>query len=114
LPQPDYVLVEELLRDALDELRNATIAMTKGETGDTLTESLAQAASCVRDLETLFENDALAAHAAGRIFTQLLLERIDSIYTLSRAASGVDLAPEQVAAITRMPDLARKRRRPIK
>ena len=113
MPQPDYVLVEELLRDALD-VRNATIAMTKGETGETLTESLAQAASCLRDLETLFENDALAAHAAGRIFTQLLLERIDSMYTLSRAASGVDLAPEQVAAITRMPDVTRKRRRPVK
>jgi len=108
------VLVEELLRDALDELRNATIAMTKGETGETLTETLAEAASCLRELETLFDHDALAAHAAGRIFTQLLLERIESIYSLSRAAAGVDLAPEQVAALTRMPDVARKRRRPAK
>jgi hypothetical protein len=114
LANPDYVLVEELLRDALDDLRNATIAMTKGETGSSLTESLAEAASCLRDLETLFENDALAAHAAGRIFTQLMLERIDSMYSLSRAAAGVDLAPEQVAALTRMPDVARKRRRQVK
>ena len=111
MSNPDYVLVEELLRDALDELRNATIAMTKGETGATLSESLAGAASCLRDLETLFDNDALAAHAAGRIFTQLLLERIESMFSLSRAAAGVELAPEHVAALTRMPDLNRKRRR---
>lgn len=110
MAHPDYVLVEELLRDALDELRNSTISMSKGETGAPLNASLSNAASCLRELESLFENDALAAHAAGHIFTQLLRERLESMYGLSRAASGIDLAPEQVAALTRMPDVARKRR----
>ena len=65
LPKPDYVLVEELLRDALDDLRNATILMTKGEMGASVAESLAQAASCLRELDDLFDHDPLAAHAAG-------------------------------------------------
>ncbi len=111
MPKPDYELVEELLRDALDDLRNATIMMTKGEMGAPVNESLAEAASCLRELDDLFDRDPLAAHAAGRIFAQVLLERIESMVSLSRAASGTELAPEHVAALTRMPDLARKRRR---
>jgi hypothetical protein len=113
LPKPDYELVEGLLRDALDDLRNATIMMTKGEMGAPLAESLAEAASCLRDLDNLFDHDPLAAHAAGRIFTQVLLERIEGMVSLSRAAAGTELAPEHVAALTRMPDLP-KRRRPTK
>jgi hypothetical protein len=111
LAQPDYQLVEGLLRCALDELRNATILMTKGEMGTPVSESLAEAASCLRELDDLFDRDPLAAHAGGRIFAQVLLERIESMVSLSRAAAGTDLAPEYVAALTRMPDLARKRRR---
>jgi len=114
LPKPDYELVEELLRDALDDLRNATIMMTKGEMGTPVAESLAEAASCLRELDDLFDHDPLAAHAAGRIFTQLLLERVEAMMSLSRAASGTELAPEHVAALTRMPDLVRKRRRKTK
>jgi hypothetical protein len=114
LPKPDYALVEELLRDALDDLRNATILMTKGEMGVPVAESLAEAASCLRELDDLFDQDPLAAHAAGRIFTQVLLERIEGMVSLSRAATGTDLPPEHVAALTRLPDRVRKRRRPTK
>lgn len=114
MSRPDYVLVEELLRDALDELRNATILMTKGEMGAPVSESLAEAASCLRELDSLFDHDPLAAHAAGRIFTQVLMERIEGMVSLSRAATGTELPPEQVAALTRMPDLARPRRRQAK
>ena len=109
--QPNYALVETLLRDALDDLRNATILLTKGEMGPPVDESLAQAAECLRELDDLFDRDPLAAHAAGRIFTQLLLERTEAMISLSRAAAGTDLAPEYAAALTRMPDVARKRRR---
>lgn len=112
MTHPDYVLVEGLLRDALDDLRNATILMTKGEMGAPVTESLTQAAAALRELETLFEKDPLAAHAAGRIFAQVLLERVDGMFSLSRAAEGIDLPAESVRALTRMPDLVRKRRRP--
>ena len=111
MPHPNYELVERLLRDALDDLRNATILLTKGETGTEIGESLADAAACLRELDDLFDRDPLAAHAAGRIFTQLLLERTEAMVSLSRAAAGTDLAPEFVAALTRMPDLSRKRRR---
>ena len=114
MARPDYKLVEALLRDALDDLRNATILMTKGETGDPVARSLALAAACLRELEDLFDHDPLAAHAAGRIFTQVLLERVEAMTSLSRAAQGADLAPEQVAALTRMPDLARGARRKIR
>lgn len=109
--KPDYELVEGLLRDALDELRNATILMIKGETGAPVTESLAEAASSLRELDNLFDTDPLAAHAAGRIFTQLLLERLEAMFSLARAAAGSDLLPEQVTALTRSPDLLRARRR---
>ncbi|HVF62612.1 MAG TPA: hypothetical protein VNE58_01295 [Casimicrobiaceae bacterium] len=111
LQNPDYELVEELLRDALDDLRNATIMMTKGETGETLDDSLAQAAACLRELDNLFDSEPLAAHAAGRIFTEVLLQRIEAMISLSRAASGVHLDPQQVAALTRMPNVARRHRR---
>lgn len=114
MPQPDYELVEALLRDALDDLRNATILLTKGEMGAPIDESLAEAASCLRELDDLFDEDPLAAHAAGRIFIHVLRERLEGMLSLSRAAAGTDLAPEQVAALTRMPDLVRKRRRPTK
>ena len=110
MPQPDYELVEELLRDALDDLRNATILMIKGETSSPVAESLDGAAACLRELDSLFDHDPLAAHAAGRIFIQVLLERVEGMMSLSRAASGNDLAPEQVAALTRTPAVARKRR----
>ena len=112
LTNPDYVLVEELLRDALDDLRNATILMTKGEMGSPVSESLTQAAASLRELESLFEKDPLAAHAAGRIFAEVLLERVDSMFSLARAAEGIDLSAEHVRALTRMPALVRKRRRP--
>ena len=112
MTNPDYVFVEELLRDALDDLRNATILMTKGEMGAPVTESLTQAAASLRELESLFERDPLAAHAAGRIFGQLLLERVEGMFSLARAAEGIDLSEENVQALTRMPDLVRKRRRP--
>lgn len=114
MPRPDYKLVEALLRDALDDLRNATILLTKGEIGTPVSESLAEAASCLRELDDLFDKDPLAAHAAGRIFTQVLLERVEAITSLARAAEGVELAPEHVAALTRMPDVARRSRRRIK
>ena len=111
MPEPDYELVESLLCAALDDLRNATILLTKGETGPSVDGSLAEAAACLRELDDLFDRDPLAAHAAGRIFTQLLLERTEAMISLSRAAAGTDLAPEYAAALTRMPDVARKRRR---
>jgi hypothetical protein len=107
---PDYVYVEGLLRDALDELRNATILLTKGETGSVIDESLVQAAACLRDLDNLFDRDPLAAHAAGRIFTEVLLQRVETMISLSRAAAGRELAPEQAAALARTPDLVPKRR----
>jgi hypothetical protein len=106
---PDYRYVEGLLRDALDELRNATILLTKGEMGEGVSDSLAQAAASLRDLDDLFDRDPLAAHAAGRLFTQILLERVESMMSLSRAAAGRDLAPEHVAALARTPGLKRKR-----
>ena len=114
MSNPDYQLVEGLLRDALDDLRNATILMTKGEMGQPVGESLAQAASCLRELDDLFDRDPLAAHAAGRIFIQVLLERIESMLSLARAATGRELAHEHIAALIRMPDVARKRRHPAK
>jgi len=114
LTSPDYVLVEELLRDALDDLRNATILMTKGEMGAPVSDSLIGAAASLRELENLFEKDPLAAHAAGHIFAQVLLERVDSMFSLARAAEGIDLSAENVQALTRMPDLIRKRRRPAR
>jgi hypothetical protein len=107
---PDYAYVEGLLRDALDELRNATILLTKGEMGDEVSESLAQAAACLRDLDDLFDRDPLAAHAAGRIFTVVLLQRVESMISLSRAAAGRELPPEHVAALARTPDGVRRRR----
>lgn len=112
MAQPDYQLVEGLLRDALDDLRNATILMTKGEMGLPVTDSLAEAALCLRELDDLFDRDPLAAHAAGRIFTMVLLERIEGMVMLTRAAAGRELEPEQVSALTRMPGLARRRREP--
>ena len=111
LSKPDYALVEGLLRDALDDLRNATIMMTKGEMGTPVSESLGEAAACLRELDDLFDKDPLAAHAAGRIFTQVLLERIEGMVSLARAATGTELPPEHVTALTRLPDLAKKRRR---
>lgn len=114
MSRPDYKLVEALLRDALDDLRNATILMTKGETGLPVSDSLAEAASCLRELDDLFDRDPLAAHAAGRTFTQVLLERVEAMVSLARAAEGTDLAPEYVTALTRMPDVARRSRRRIK
>ncbi|HVE50467.1 MAG TPA: hypothetical protein VNG69_12740 [Casimicrobiaceae bacterium] len=107
---PDYVRVEGLLRDALDDLRNATILLTKGETGDEIDESLMQAAACLRELGALFDKDPLAAHAGGRIFTEVMLERVQSMISLSRAASGRELAPEHAAALARTPDIVPKRR----
>lgn len=111
MPHPDYQLVEGLLRDALDDLRNATILMTKGEMGLPVTDSLAEAAFCLRELDDLFDRDPLAAHAAGRIFAMVLLERIEGMLMLARAASGDELDQEFVAALTRTPSLAGKRRR---
>jgi hypothetical protein len=108
--QPDYVYVEALLRDALDELRNATILLTKGETGASVDDSLTQAAACLRDLAQLFDRDPLAAHAAGRIFCEVLLQRVEAMTSLTRAAAGRDLAHEHVAALTRTPALVRRRR----
>lgn len=109
--KPDYRYVEGLLRDALDELRNATILMTKGEMGLPIADSLAQAASCLRDLDDLFDRDPLAAHAAGRLFTQVLVERVEALMSLSRAADGRELAAEHVAAIARTPDISKRRPR---
>jgi hypothetical protein len=109
LGSPDYRYVEGLLRDALDELRNATILLTKGEMGGAVADSLAQAASSLRDLDDLFDRDPLAAHAAGRIFTQVLLERVEAMMSLSRAAAGRDLSPEHVSALARTPNLVRRR-----
>lgn len=110
MSSPDYVYVEGLLRDALDELRNATILLTKGETGADIDDSLVQAAACLRDLGSLFDRDPLAAHAAGRIFIEVLLERVEAMISLSRAAAGRELAPEHVSALARTPDLVPKRR----
>lgn len=110
MAQPDYAYVEGLLRDALDELRNATILLTKGETGAEVDESLTQAAASLRDLEQLFDKDPLAAHAAGRLFTEVLLQRVEAMTALARAAAGRDLAPEHIAALTRTPALVRRRR----
>jgi hypothetical protein len=109
--QPDYAYVEGLLRDALDELRNATILLTKGETVPEVSLSLAQAAASLRELDDLFDGDPLAAHAAGRIFTQVLLQRVEAMTSLARAAEGNELAPENVAALVRTPDGAVSRRR---
>jgi hypothetical protein len=108
--QPDYAYVEALLRDALDELRNATILLTKGEMGSAVDESLAQAAARLRELDDLFDRDPLAAHAAGRIFGEVLQQRVEAMISLSRAASGRELSPEQVTALARTPDLVRRRR----
>ena len=110
MAQPDYKLVEGLLRAALDDLRNATILMTKGEMGAPVSDSLVEAASCLRDLDDLFDRDPLAAHAAGRIFTLVLLERIEGMIMLTRAATGDDLDPEHIAALTRTPNLSRRLR----
>ena len=111
MADPDYKLVEGLLRDALDDLRNATILLTKGETGSGVFESLIEAAASLRELGNIFDSDPLAAHAGGRICTEVLLERVESMIALARAASGTDLAPEFVSALTRMPDVARSPRR---
>ena len=108
---PDYDYVEGLLRDALDELRNATILLTKGDIGPAVAESLAQAAASLRDLDDLFDREPLAAHAAGRIFTQVLLERVEAVMSLFRAAMGRELAPDQISALARTPDIVRGRRR---
>lgn len=107
---PDYKLVEGLLRDALDDVRNATILMTRGETGPAVAEALVGAAECLRELEDLFDQDALAAHAGGRIFTEVMRERVEAMIALSRAASGTFLSAESVAALTRTPGAPRKPR----
>jgi hypothetical protein len=104
MAKPDYELVEELLRDALDDIRNAMILMTKGETGEPMTRSLGEAAFCLRQLDDIFDGDPLAAHAAGRIFVRVLIERVEAMTCLARAASGIDLGPEQVSALIRLPD----------
>ena len=114
MAKPDYMLVEGLLRDVLDDVRNATILMTKGEMGSPVSESLVGAAASLRELEELFEHDALAAHAGGRIFTEVMLERVEAMIALSRAAGGTFLSAESVAALTRTPDLPRRTRRHIR
>lgn len=104
MTQPDYQKVEALLRNALDDLRNAVVLMTKGETNGPLSHSLGEAAGSLRELDDLFDRDPLAAHAAGRIFVNVLLERVEAMTCLVRAAAGTELPPEQLSALVRLPD----------
>lgn len=93
MDRPDYVAIEGLIRQILDELLALHVLIGGGEFGNPVRMGLREAIEAHAELTRRMNDDALDAHAAGHIFATLLGERIEGLRDLANEMRGADEPP---------------------